>query len=377
MSGSEFNYKIGLIAPSRVGKTTLIASLLNEGQQLLAGSQVAMRPADTPTANRITVTEGVIRGALRAKVFEPDRVHSTSDPSHFRLRLQPRTSEAPILFEILDYPGAWLEESGGERNGAAWEDCQTFLGDSTVLIIPIEAVLLMEAEEKYERVLPSQLAIPQIEQLVRSWAKERRHNRHEPALVVFCPVKCESYLSDNGGFQDKAADLLARVKREYSGVVQVIREEAPHAVLRYLPIDTFGCVELTSARWIEDPRALGGYKCLPRYRVREPGVIARKGLDDLIMLLCNQLVSAAQLRSEQAAAEDKLISEHLRQHADGSEGFFRDLWLNWSGQRAARVRRAEAGEETYRQSVAQSKTLFDVLSALSTRPEGPRLAYLG
>jgi len=376
VSESEFTYKIGLLAPSRVGKTTLIASLLHEGQRLLVNSQVSMSAADSPTAKRITLTEGVIRGALRSKDFEPERVPSTSDPSYFRLRLKPRTTETPILFEILDYPGGWLEDSGGERNAAAWEACQTFLSDSTVLLIPIDSVLLMEAEDRYERVLPSQLAIPQMEQLVRIWAKDRRHNSHEPALVVFCPVKCESYLCDNGGTQDLGAELRRRVSREYAGVAQVVREEAQHAVLRYLPIDTFGCVELKSVKWAEDAGALGGYKCLPRYRVRGDGIISRMGLDDLMMLLCRQLVTAAQSHSELTAQMNRVRSEHLRQYAELREGFFRDLWLSWSGRRAERVRRADASEEEYRMSVAQSASLFEVLSALSARPEGPRLTYL-
>lgn len=375
MSLSDFSYKIGLLAPSRVGKTTLIASLLYEGQKLLAGSHVSMKAADTATGNRITATEGVIRGALRSREFEPARVPSTSDPSYFKIRLKPRAADIPIVFDILDYPGGWLEDGGGDRNSAAWDACQEFLADSTVLLIPIDSVLLMEAEGRYEGVLPSQLAIPQIEQLVRTWAKERGHTR-SPALAVFCPVKCESYLSDNGGDQDKSAQLRERVIREYGSVAQVIREEAPHTVLRYLPIDTFGCVELKSVRWVEDAYAMGGYVCRPRYRVRNGGAVNREGVEDLLMVLCRQLVDAAKDASETTAHEKRIESQHLRRHADASEGFFRDLWLSWSGQRVARNRLAAASEEEFRQSVHQTKSLYDVLADLSAGPDGPRLSYL-
>jgi hypothetical protein len=278
---TDLKYKIGMLAPSRVGKTTLITSMLTQGQSMLAQTPVELQTADATTANKLAISDGVIRGALRKKVFEPDRVPSTTDPFYFKLRLASRTDDVPVLFEILDYPGAWLEQSG-ENNPAAWKTCQEFLGDATVLLIPIDSVLLMEAEKDYAKVLPLQLAIHQLEQLVRTWAKARQQKREgEPALAVFCPVKCESYLADNGGFRDESDRLRNRSMQEYGGVIRVIREEARHATLHYLPIDTFGCVELASARWQADPKAAGGYKCLPRYLVRPPGQLSRVGLEDL------------------------------------------------------------------------------------------------
>lgn len=377
MNATEMEYKIGLVAPSRVGKTTLVSALLAEGQTMLASTTVGMRAADTTTANRIAYTEGIVRGALRRAVFEPQRVPSTTDPSYFNLRLEPRGAETPILFRVLDYPGAWLEHGGGERNQDAWAECEAFLSDCTVLIVPVDSVLLMEAGTDHSTVLPSQLAIVHIEQLVRKWAKERRYRMGEPALLVLCPVKCESYLSDNGGLIDAAAELQHRCLTEFGGVIQAIREEADHTMLRYLPIDTFGCVELASCRWVADEGALGGYKCHPRFLVRPPGTVRRKGLDDLVMLLCRQLVAAARMQSERVADHHRVVAESARAYAALREGFFRDLWLTASGQRQARRRTAAASEDMYQQSAGHAASLVEVLASVSGRPDGPRLSYIG
>jgi len=193
---------------------------------------------------------------------------------------------------------------------------------------------------------------------------------------VFCPLKCESYTADNGGLRDEAALLRRRTMQEYEGVIRAIREEASHAVLRYLPIDTFGCVELASARWEPDPHAIGGAKCLPRFLVRPPGRLSRTGLEDLIMLLCRQLVDTARLNTQRAADYERVVAEGAKSYAEQREGFFRDLWLSVSGQREQRRRVATLRGEIYGQKLGQTATLADVLTSFSERPEGPRLGYV-
>ncbi|MGI3200439.1 hypothetical protein ACRJ4W_21905 [Streptomyces sp. GLT-R25] len=135
---SVFEYKIGLLAPSRVGKSTLIASLLTEGQQQLAqDSSVHLLTADRPTKNRLGATYNLVSGALKARMFEPGVVPSTSDPSWFRLLLEARGQDLQIRFDMLDYPGAWLEGAGGStEDEQKWNECEAFLADSSVLHHP-------------------------------------------------------------------------------------------------------------------------------------------------------------------------------------------------------------------------------------------------
>ncbi|MEV7063684.1 hypothetical protein AB0N97_12905 [Streptomyces collinus] len=373
-----FEYKIGLLAPSQVGKSTLIASLLSEGQRMLnRETSVQLTAADRLTRNRIALADNSVTGALKARVFQPMLMPGTSDPSWFRLLLEPRGHDLPIRFDILDYPGGWLENGGeGPEHEQKWSECEAFLADSSVLIVPIDSVLLMEAGAEHAALLTSHLAVFQIKQVVLRWAKNRRERAGEPALVVFCPVKCETYLSDSGGLQDQSADLKQQVVDQFSEVLETLREAAPHASVRYLPIDTYGCVELVSARWVPRPGAPGDIKMEPKYRVRPPGTIARKGLEDLISLLCRQLVDSARMQSEQTAAQREATARYSREYADLREGFFRDLWLKVSGERGRRERIAEADQERYLEAHETTRSLFDVLAALAERRSGPRLHHL-
>jgi hypothetical protein len=373
-----FEYKIGLLAPSQAGKSTLIAGLLTEGQRLLnRETAVQLTAADRPTRNRIATTDNLVSGALKARMFQPKLMPSTSDPSWFRLLLEPRGRDLPIRFDILDYPGGWLEDGGdGSDHERKWNECEAFLADSSVLIVPIDSVLVMEAGADHAPLLTSHLAVFQIKQVVLRWAKNRRERAGEPAMVIFCPVKCETYLSDSGSLQDQSADLRHRVVDQLSEVLEAIREAAPHASVRYLPIDTYGCVELVSALWLPHPDAPGGAVLVPKYRVRPPGRIVRKGLDDLITLLCRQLVDTARMQSEQTAAQRQATARHSREYAGVREGFFRDLWLKVNGERGRRELVADDDQQRYLEAQETTKSLFDVLAALADRPGGPRLHHL-
>ncbi|MET7780743.1 hypothetical protein ABZT28_34250 [Streptomyces sp. NPDC005388] len=373
-----FEYKIGLLAPSQVGKSTLIASLLTEGQRMLTReTTVQLTAADGPTRKRISITDNMVNGAIKARMFRPQLMPGTSDPSWFRLLLEPRGRDLPIRFDILDYPGGWLEDGGdGSEHEQKWNECETFLADSSVLIVPIDSVLLMEAGAEHAPLLTSHLAVFQIKQVVLRWAKNRRERPGEPAMVIFCPVKCETYLSDSGSLQDQSTDLKHQVVDQFSEVLETIREAAPHASARYLPIDTYGCVELVSARWMPHPGAPGDVRLEPKYRVRPPGTIARKGLEDLITLLCRQLVDSARMQSEQTAAQRQATARHSRGYADLREGFFRDLWLKANGERSRRERVANTDQQRYLEAQETTKSLFDVLAALAERQNGPRLHHL-
>lgn len=373
-----FAYKIGLLAPSRVGKSTLIAGLLTEGQHLLArDSSVQLLSADRATNNRLAATYNMVTGALKAGVFQPTLVPSTSDPSWFRLLLEARGQGLQIRFDILDYPGAWLEGTEeAARHEQEWNACEEFLADSSVLIVPIDSVLLMDAGDDHEHLLASHLHAFQINQVVLRWAKSRLDAQGDPAMIVFCPVKCETYLSDSGSLQDHATELREKVVHQFSEVLKTVRDTVPHAAVRYLPIDTFGCVELVSARWKANKEAPGGVIHVPKYRVRPPGQIVRKGLDDLISLLCRQLVDTARAQSERSTALWQATAAQSRNYAELREGFFRDLWLSFNGERERRRSAAAGDERVFLASRQTTQSLFDVLTALAGRESGPRLHHL-
>jgi hypothetical protein len=366
-------FKIGLLGPSRVGKTSLVTALLAESQNLLAGSGVAMHTVGRDTENKLVTNRQDLESEILAGKFSAVSLRSTMEPFTFRLKLDVGVPDADINIEMLDFPGGWLE--AGNRKGqeeADWEACRRFITQSTILLIPVDAALLMEASEGAHKAAYTRLlTIVAVEQVARDWAIERNRRPAEPALLAFCPVKCESYFSDNGGLKNRSAELSRRFHEAYAGVIKAVRDEAPAASVLYAPVDTIGCVELVDARWTKHP---AGEKVAfsAEYRIREPSRISRVGVDDLMRAICKQLVEGRRLIDEEEGA---ILTERAAQaqvYAQRDEGFFRNLLIMVNGERKAR-RRAASDRSGEAQEVARRvAALKSELKRIAGSRFGPR-----
>ncbi len=325
-----FFYKIGLIGPSRVGKTSIIAALLDEAKAALAKSYVSIAPfVDenniSPTKERIRNTILDIESGLDFCTFEPTG-RGTADPFIFDLVMTIATGEeekkAQLRLAILDYPGGWLENPPQGRQ-KEWDNCQEWIQESSVIIVPIDANLIMEADNK-DRAKASRelLEVSRVEELVRGWAKGR-WSKEESGLLLFVPVKCETYFNDNGGNNDKSEILYQRICRYYIDVIQAAEQEMSEKeeareetsqqnnmmnmfkmsppkpstyTIEYHPVDTIGCIELANANWNEYGNGQLTLNC--QYLVRNGNNFAatRKPLGTIGLLnsICKQMVENRQ-----------------------------------------------------------------------------------
>ena len=297
MNGEEGNieFKVAIVGPRRVGKTSLITALLSESQKLLAGTPVSIAPVGTTEA-RIAQHKNDLRGSLLAGEFHPGALGGTQAPFTFTLAMT--VNKASITWAILDYPGGWLDgRTRGSENDAEWERCKKWVSESSVLLLPVDASVLMEATLKREKITAQNLLqIGQTEELAREWAKGRAVAR-QPGLVVLAPVKCESYFNDNGGLIDKNEELYRRVVQSYKPVIDAVRQEMAGTTglsIQYHPVDTFGCVELQMAEWQPPAGASESSPLLfsATYIVRPPGQPNPKGAGGILVSICRQIVEA-------------------------------------------------------------------------------------
>jgi hypothetical protein len=365
---ADVTFKIGLLGPSRVGKTSLVTAVLTESHDMLAGSGVAMRAADRETEDKLIQNRQQLEGDILAGEFRPGSLVSTLEPFTFRLKLDPGVPSSEINIELLDFPGGWLEgRNRPDQYGADWDACRAFITQSTILLIPVDAALLMEAVEKdHKRALGRLLTTVSVEQVARDWAIERNRRPAEPALAAFCPVKCESYFADNGGRRNKSAELARRFRDVYGGVIDAIRAEAPKAAVLYSPVDTIGCVELIDAAWpLDEPTGLPTFSAT--YLIRAPRKVSRKGVDDVMRAMCRQLVQGRRMLTADEGETLTARAEQARQYAARDEGFFRNIWMWINGERDARERAAQTrgreAEEAWRRVAALDVVLEQIASA--------------
>jgi TIR domain len=369
--------RIGLLGPSGVGKTSLVAALLSESQNVLDGTGMTIRPADLITEHRLAECRMGLESTVSDRVFRPGGVQGTMEPFTFRLMLDPGVPNSETNIELLDFPGGWLDPwTRPEAFSDEWETCRAFITQSTILVIPVDAALLMEAVEvTHSRAVSRLLSIPDVELVARDWAVERNRRRHEPALVAFCPVKCESYFVDNGGWRDKSAVLSRKFLQVYATVIKVIRDNAPLTKILYTPIDTIGCVELLESAWpVEAGRDQVWFSA--EYRIRVPQHISRVGVADLIRAVAFQLVDRR--RRLEAERADLLAESALRAraHAEEGKGLLLGLGMLFTTERSGRLRTADTRSEEAREASHRVSALQAVLEQTASFTLGPRVQIL-
>lgn len=377
---SEKNYifKIGIVGPTRVGKTSLIASILNDSQRLLERTPISMRPHGSKTERRIAQHHKELSGSIRAGEFHPGAVSGTEESFYYELKLDSGTSTEGIWLSILDYPGGWIDSTRRpEEREAEWSICKQWMKDSSVLIVPVESAVMMEASSsRHRKAIPFILNTYDVEQVARAWAKDRAKHSDQPALLIFCPVKCESYFADNGGLIDSSLTLFHAFEDNYRDVLRVVKGEAPQVKIIYAPVDTVGCVEIIKANWQGESQTPAEIIFSADYRVRRPGHQAVKGADAVLISLCRHLVDAKRLSEIGTANKSEGIAQKARDDAEKDDGFFGNIWL-WASRERQRLR--ERAAELSQQADGQKRvveSLDETIDRLATHPLGLRVREL-
>lgn len=122
---TDIEYKIGIIGPTRVGKTSMITSLLVQGQDLLAGTDVSYE-AINETKKRINRYRDELHGSLMAGEFNPGGMSGTQEP--FKIQLAMSVGKSKLTWAILDYPGGWIDEDSRPQDRQNdWKKCQEWI----------------------------------------------------------------------------------------------------------------------------------------------------------------------------------------------------------------------------------------------------------
>jgi hypothetical protein len=298
---SDIEYKIALVAPTRVGKTSLVSSILHSAQSALAGTAVSMT-ANGPTARRISDNVNELEAALAHGTFEPEAIrNSTSDKSIYELGFE--VAKTRVSLRILDYPGGWLSGRTAE-----WESCMNWVKDASVLLIPVDAVVAMQAVTLSEQqAARHRLDIDTVIGVARQWAKQRKIAR-KPGTVLLVPVKCESYVKGPGASRETTQKLYGRVVNNlYEQLQNVLDEELAGfegVSAYYVPVSTMGCVDLVDSNW--KPAEDGKLECHATFRVLPPGKRKVEGALDILSLISRQIMEAEE------SADSNIFRQVLR-----------------------------------------------------------------
>jgi len=303
-----FQYRLAMVGPAAVGKTSLIVSILREAQTLLAGTGVSIEAGDDPTQILINRLKQELTASLMAGEFKPRQIKGTESAFKYLLDMKVVRGKTKLRLGFLDYPGSWMDPEAGKKIvPTEWEKCKAWMEESAVLIVPIDATLVMESKTRNDLAdAHSTLETELTAGVVRSWVQSKTQKR-EPGLLILAPVKCESYFNDNGGIKDRSEELFEKVNQFYSELIASVREELAGAKqnsdssdksipidvsIQYHPVDTIGSVELKKTRWIKDKYDKQGKRSFEaEYLVRYPGRLKPRGADGILIAICQHILA--------------------------------------------------------------------------------------
>ncbi|MER5222976.1 hypothetical protein [Streptomyces flaveus] len=348
MSDGRVGFDIGLVGPSGVGKTSLISAMFLAGQDVLAGSGVTVVADDDPTAGLMANHADALAGVVQRRQFVSESLTANTDVVDFRLRLDPGLPDGGIALHVKDYPGGWLDPKARQnsaRTKEAWETLHDFMLRSSVLLVPVDSPSIMEAvTPRQSRAVPVLLRLHDTMQVLRLWARGRAAAPESPALVIFVPVKCETYVRPahdhhRARRSDRSAELYEQFRTTYADCVKAVRTEAPHADMLYLPVDTLGCVDRVYVTWPPDPDS--GIRCEPHFRIVNDGKRDIRGVDDLLIALCRTLAEA---RRKAEQDHERVLTEQHRSsqsYVDRDRGLVGNFLRSADNVIAGRIGRSE------------------------------------
>jgi len=322
----EIEWVVTLLGPTGVGKTSLVSTLYQAIEQFYAGKPVQVVAADIATEEALIENNEMMTAELEQGRFEPSSELATTEPVTYKLRIEmvKRPGELDLALTFLDFPGGWINDGNPEHK----EAYQQALANSSAVILPIDAVALMETPTDLARWRNKYLQRERIKTFVEHWAKHRAAAEHkDPALLILAPVKCESYFSDNGGEEDRSEELRNKVYEVYRDVIDAYRNEYGRGnEVLYAPVDTIGCIQLEK---VDFPDVDGTTRLADRYRVHGAPQRRIYGAEPILAHIVKDVLEVGAAQNKRKLSLTENVKSGIERDIEGREADRRKLESNW------------------------------------------------
>ena len=329
-------YKIGVVGPSRIGKTTLMTCVLEAGETLFKDSGFGIVPCEDGTEAAIEDNKNDLYGAVKSGAIGFNAAALGGDEDYRLYNFLLKNGDDEVLkLSFMDYPGGWLKTKPDE-----WKNkCEPHIKESRILLIPVDAALVMEANmPQYEASVPSLLQLSSVESVVRKWAKAQ-WLENKGCCIILAPVKCETYL------KNKKEELERAILSYYKGILSVAKEELGESKVSnlriyYCPIITLGCVTLKKVDWLEKENETGKYEFSANYMATELHPKRKQEYAGYILKLIveticgidkkdkNKILQMNKKEEEEALNDLRRINININDLKDKKSklGFFASIW---------------------------------------------------
>lgn len=239
---------IAMFGPTRVGKTSLLASMYHTFAAEMASTP--LRLDVTPQTNAVLQRAlGQLRGFPSSKGLDGGVPGSTQSRS-LVFNLVHEDADDEISLNFHDYPGGWISDN------VKVEEVVALVEQASAVLVAIDTPALMESEGDWGQLHqlhndPTSLASILVEER-RAMKKNGIERFPGRRLILLTPLKCERYLHEQ-----RAEELITAVKAGYSRILEICASEFYKArtTIVIAPVETVGSVDFDRLVARTDPTA--------------------------------------------------------------------------------------------------------------------------
>jgi len=228
---------IAMLGARGVGKTSLLTAIYEQFPDTIGKTNLQLTP-DLESSALLQENLGKLKSLLDD--FEAKGgIENTEKERSFIFDLGKKGAKPSVRLKFTDFPGGYLNSQASANNHKFVND---LLQKTSVVLITIDTPALMERDSKWHE------AINRPQQVADLFARVYTDIK-SPKLVIFVPVRCESYLKD----ANSANILLKNVKEKYSRLLNLLSSAPllPLVVSVVTPVQTVGNVVFSSVKEIE------------------------------------------------------------------------------------------------------------------------------
>ena len=353
---NKMDIKIGMIAPSKAGKTSLMTAIFEDMRARLSGNAdgVLYWADSRATQNAITRAIAEFKACVAGEgEFIVPQLRGTNDVNEYKFSMSIPNGEdvERLSIDIMDYPGGLIGHSGFA------DSVQKHIDESCALLVPISTDMLMKWHEtngvtarreiRVNAAARCALDVDTVVYLINEWIARRAANE-SPSQLIFVPLKCESYYDDNGGASDRSEEVNAAVEELYVRNLRVPAQFRKCLEVEVHAVDTYGVTELDRVELCEDPSGADMLKSSFKKR-GEGNELRTKGALELLAAVIRYKMSvlAAQIGWKVSDLERKINERTL----------VGDIAVWFSGDKS----KAEIGEE-----IRKHHRLYEAMNYVSS-----------
>lgn len=220
--------KVCMMGPRAVGKTTILTAVFTDTQENIGSTTNLLLQAQGDTSSELTNRKRQLLAIFREHAQITDRpaagLSASSTINTFDFLFGLKGKEPRIELEIKDFPGEYIQKKP--------DNVQQFIRESTAVFVAIDTPHLMEENGAF-------CIAKNRPDIITDFFLNNLKEFKDEKLVLFVPLKCERYFSDNC-----MNEVLDRVETVYSELIRAFKDSNKIACA-ITPIMTLGEVEFS------------------------------------------------------------------------------------------------------------------------------------